>query len=172
MSACDTCVQDQQETVWVVRRFVVFMDTYKTSLLLAASGLICNSGWAADRVQRNITSVRKGEETVWRKDSSNEEEEDSMFPLLPTRTVRKLHITLHSFSRLIVPSFSPSLCSLYTYLSTPLYSFVSALYLLFCLLFYSSFHSCPLSPLQSSPPSFCSSSPDAVAQCDRWSWIR
>lgn len=64
MSARDTRVQDQQETMWVVRRFVVFMDTYKTSLLLTASGLICNSGWAADRVQRNITSVRKGEETV------------------------------------------------------------------------------------------------------------
>ncbi len=36
----------------------------KPSLLLAARGLICNSGGAADTVQRSITSLRRGEEKV------------------------------------------------------------------------------------------------------------
>lgn len=58
------CVQDRKETVGAVGRLVVLMETYKPSLLLTARGLICNSGWAADTVQRNITSRRRRGERV------------------------------------------------------------------------------------------------------------
>lgn len=39
---------------------LVLIETYKPSLLVTARGLICNSEWTAERVQRNITSLRRG----------------------------------------------------------------------------------------------------------------
>lgn len=39
---------------------LVLIETYKPSLMVTARGLICNSGWTADRVQTNITSPRRG----------------------------------------------------------------------------------------------------------------
>lgn len=132
---------------------LVLIETYKPSLLRAARGLICNSGWAADTVQRSITSLRRGERgcegekvVIRRKNHGN-----SMFPLLLTLSSAKLHITIYSLSCLIiiisVPSIydSPSL----SFHTSP-YSFVSAyLYPLVCLQFYSSFHHSSLSPLLS-----------------------
>lgn len=141
------CVQEAA----VVRWSVVLMERYKTSLFLTARGLICNSGWAADTVEGNIKSLRRG----------CGGEKDSMFPSLLTRTVWKLHITIYSLSCLIILHLSPSLCPLYPNPSTPRPTLISIL----------GFVSYSIH-LSITPPSLPPSlPPDAVAQGDRWSWI-
>lgn len=84
---------------------LVLMETYKSSLLLAARGLICNSGWAADAVQRSITSLRRGERGC---EGAKVVIRRKNVPIAADSP--QLHITIYSLSCLIIIISVPSIC--------------------------------------------------------------
>lgn len=133
--------------LWLDEWLVVLMETHKSGLLHTARGLICSSGWAA--VQCTGTShhagqgkCERGKAGIWKnQDCAPIELDIRIFSLLS-------HSNSSSFLFFIFPK------PLYSCPCLPLFR------LLFC--------------ASVASPSLISTAPsplNAVAQCDRWSWI-